>query len=99
MHRSPSSDEPAIRKAPPGPGRSCARPGAASVVVVVLERDVQTGIAPLVRTTFAHLVREVVVIEVDAIVVVIEVLPVLFAVHEDLHGLAALLEDGNREDE
>merc|ERR1719464_706599 len=73
---------------------SCAR----SVVVLVLERDVLAGVAPLVRAALAHLVREVMVIEVDPVVVVIKVLPVFLAVHEDLHGLAALLEEGEQED-
>merc|ERR1719464_234113 len=73
---------------------SCAR----SVVVLVLERDVLAGVAPLVRAAVAHLVREVVVVEVDPVVVVVKVLPVFLAVHEDLHGLAALLEESEQED-
>merc|ERR1712232_309768 len=66
--------------------------------MAVLERDVLASIPPLVRTALAHLVREVVVVEVDAVVVVVKVLPVLLAVHEDLHGLAPLLDEGDEED-
>merc|ERR1719188_462651 len=70
-----------------------------SSVVSALQGDILASVAPLVRAAVAELVGEVVVVEVHAVHVVVDVLPVLLAVHEDLHGLAALLQGAHGQDE
>mmetsp|Transcript_12147 Transcript_12147/g.26965 ORF Transcript_12147/g.26965 Transcript_12147/m.26965 type:complete len:205 (+) Transcript_12147:133-747(+) len=67
-------------------------------VAVRLKSDVLAGVAPLVGASLAELMRIVVVIEEDPVVEVVKVLEVLLAVHEDLHGLTALLEVGHQQD-
>mmetsp|Transcript_26147 Transcript_26147/g.57100 ORF Transcript_26147/g.57100 Transcript_26147/m.57100 type:complete len:205 (+) Transcript_26147:124-738(+) len=60
-------------------------------MTVLLERVILAGIAPLVRTAMAKHVREVMVVKVDAVGIAVVILPVRLAIHEDLHGLAPLL--------
>mmetsp|Transcript_82567 Transcript_82567/g.230214 ORF Transcript_82567/g.230214 Transcript_82567/m.230214 type:complete len:220 (-) Transcript_82567:13-672(-) len=57
-----------------------------------LQIDVLAGVAPLVRPAVGELVREVVVVEVHPVEIAVEVLPVFLTVHEDLHGLAPVLQ-------
>merc|ERR1711957_662416 len=39
-----------------------------------------------------------VVIEIHAVAIAVEILPILLAIHEDLHGFAALFEDSDNQD-
>jgi len=67
------------------------------IMAMALKSNVLASIAPLVCSSLAELVREVVVVKVHTIVVVVVILPILLAVHVDLHGLTAPLKTGDQE--
>merc|ERR1719263_1234192 len=66
--------------------------------MLTLKGNVLARVAPLVGTAVAEHVGEVVVVKVYAVAVVVEVLEVLLAIHENLDGFTAVLHPSNKED-
>merc|ERR1719195_2481683 len=62
------------------------------------QSDVLARVPPLVGTTMAEHVGEVVVVEVHAIAITVKILKVVIAVHENLHWFAALFNKSDNED-
>merc|ERR1739845_77900 len=62
-----------------------------------IQGNVLACIAPLVCTTVAELVCEVVVVEVNTPHVTIGIFPIHLAIHEDLHRLTTVLQECEQE--
>merc|ERR1740130_1803441 len=67
-------------------------------MMAILEGDVVAGIAPLVRTTVAELMGEVVMVEVNAVDVVVVMFSVCLTIHEDLHWFTTMFKPRHEED-
>eukprot|EP00427_Karlodinium_veneficum_P027493 CAMPEP_0169207250 /NCGR_PEP_ID=MMETSP1016-20121227/13482_1 /TAXON_ID=342587 /ORGANISM="Karlodinium micrum, Strain CCMP2283" /LENGTH=130 /DNA_ID=CAMNT_0009284513 /DNA_START=230 /DNA_END=622 /DNA_ORIENTATION=- len=67
-------------------------------MVTIFKGNVLSGISPLVGTTMAEHVGEVMVVEVHTIGIAVIVLPIRLVVHENFHGLSAMLKPDHEQD-